>query len=92
MVIELQRGKVNTWSIIRNVAHAVDALLSQQPYDVERRTRLGDTSGGGKVRVQYTHDKLYGINFEHSVDSTEAMCAIFRWSTCNLTKLGSDVP
>lgn len=49
MVIELRRGEVNEWSIVRNVVHAADALLSQQSYEVERRTRLVDASVGGKV-------------------------------------------
>lgn len=40
MVIELKRGDVNEWSIIRDVGAAVDALLSGASYDVERRTRL----------------------------------------------------
>ncbi|CAM9581477.1 unnamed protein product, partial [Hapterophycus canaliculatus] len=40
MVIELERGKVNTWSIVRNVDVAVDAILSGNPYKVEQRTGI----------------------------------------------------
>lgn len=42
MVIELQRGEVQTWSIVRNVGPVVDALLSGLSYTVERRTRMVD--------------------------------------------------
>lgn len=41
-VIQLQPGDLNTWSVVRNVAPAVDGLLSGDTYDVERRTRLVD--------------------------------------------------
>lgn len=41
-VIQLQPGDVNTWSVVRNVAPAVDRLLSGDTYDVEQRTRLVD--------------------------------------------------
>lgn len=44
MIIELQRGKVNTWSVIRNVGSAVDALLSGNSYEVERRTTIAHDS------------------------------------------------
>ncbi|CAN0009493.1 unnamed protein product, partial [Hapterophycus canaliculatus] len=39
-VVELERGRVNTWSIVRNVDVAVDAVLSEKPYKVERRTGI----------------------------------------------------
>lgn len=40
MVVELERGKVNTWSIVRNVDVAVDAILCGNPYKVEQRTSI----------------------------------------------------
>ncbi|CAM9119546.1 unnamed protein product, partial [Laminaria digitata] len=39
MVIEIKRGEVGMWSIIKNVAVAVDGLLSGGSYEVERRSR-----------------------------------------------------
>lgn len=49
-IIELKRGDVNEWSIIKDVAAAVDALLSGDSYEVERRTRLKqDSQLGQKV-------------------------------------------
>lgn len=41
-VIELQRGKVNTWTIIQNVGLAVDDILENRPYGVQRRIRIED--------------------------------------------------
>eukprot|EP00904_Undaria_pinnatifida_P009091 jgi/Undpi1/5311/HiC_scaffold_2.g00592.m1 len=43
-IIELKRGDVNEWRIIRDVGAAVDALLSGGSYEVERRTRLTQDS------------------------------------------------
>ncbi|CAM9232289.1 unnamed protein product, partial [Laminaria digitata] len=39
-IVEVKCGKAATWSIIRNVGVAVDALLSGDSYEVERRTRI----------------------------------------------------
>lgn len=39
MVIEIKRGEVGTWSIIKNVAVAVDSLQGGGSYEVERRSR-----------------------------------------------------
>lgn len=51
MVIEIKRGEVGTWSIIKNVAVAVDALLEGDSYEVERRSRSErDSQPGNKVR------------------------------------------
>lgn len=51
MVIELKRGEVGTWSVIRNVVVAVDALLGGGSYEVERRSRAErDLRPGNKVR------------------------------------------
>lgn len=41
-LIELQHGEMNTWTVVRNVFHAVDALLGKKPYEVERRTRIAE--------------------------------------------------
>lgn len=50
MVIEIKRGEVGAWSIIRNVAVAVDALLKGGSYEVERRSRSKrDSQSGSKV-------------------------------------------
>ena len=38
-IIELSRGRHNDWSIIHNSAHAVDAILDMQQYEVECRSR-----------------------------------------------------
>ncbi|CAN0522990.1 unnamed protein product, partial [Scytosiphon promiscuus] len=43
-VVELERGKVNTWSIVRNVDVAVDAIMSGKPYKVEQRTGIPQDS------------------------------------------------
>ncbi|CAM9142728.1 unnamed protein product [Laminaria digitata] len=43
-IIELKRGDVNQWSIIKDVGAAVDALLSGRYYEVERRMRLKQDS------------------------------------------------
>ena len=51
MIIEIKRGEVRTWSIIKNVAVAVDALLDGRSYEVERRSRSQrDSSSGNKVQ------------------------------------------
>ncbi|CAM9727469.1 unnamed protein product, partial [Laminaria digitata] len=51
MVVEITRGEVGKWTIIRNVAVAVDALLSGGSYEVERRTRSKhDSHSATKVR------------------------------------------
>lgn len=39
-IVELERGQVNKWTIVRNVDLAVDAILSGKPYKVEQRTRI----------------------------------------------------
>ena len=44
MVIELQRGQLNKWTIYRSVAAVVDSIYLDKPYTVERRFRM---SGGG---------------------------------------------
>ncbi|CAN0111239.1 unnamed protein product [Ascophyllum nodosum] len=46
-IIQLQRSEVNTWSVVRNVAPAVDALLNGGTYEVERRTRIVDDEHKG---------------------------------------------
>lgn len=52
MIIEIKRGEVGTWSIIKNVAVAVDALLDGGDYAVERRSRSErDSHVGAKVRL-----------------------------------------
>ncbi|CAM9768499.1 unnamed protein product, partial [Laminaria digitata] len=43
-IVEVKCGKTATWSVIRNVAVAVDALLSGDSYEVERRTRIDPNS------------------------------------------------
>lgn len=54
-IIELKRGDVNEWSIIRDVGAAVDALLSGRSYTVERRRRLTqDSKFEHKVRLKIT--------------------------------------
>ncbi|CAN0275319.1 unnamed protein product, partial [Ectocarpus sp. 12 AP-2014] len=35
-IVELERGQVNKWTIVRNVDLAVDAILSGKPYKVEQ--------------------------------------------------------
>ena len=50
MAIEIKRGEVGTWTIIRNVAVAVDALLEGVSYEVERRSRSDrDPQSANKV-------------------------------------------
>lgn len=44
-IVELERGQVNKWTIVRNVDLAVDAILSGKPYKVEQRTRIPHDSG-----------------------------------------------
>ncbi|CAN0180687.1 unnamed protein product, partial [Ectocarpus fasciculatus] len=39
-IVELERGQVNKWTIVRNVGPAVDAILSGKSYEVEQRTRI----------------------------------------------------
>lgn len=54
MIIEIKRGEVGTWTIIKNVAVAVDALLEGDGYEVERRSRSErDSQSGNKVRLLY---------------------------------------
>lgn len=51
-VVELERGKVNTWSIVRNVDVAVDAVLSGIPYKVEKRTSIPrDSARSEEVKI-----------------------------------------
>ena len=40
MVVELERGQVHTWSVIKSVGLAVDCLLKGGKYKVEKRVRL----------------------------------------------------
>lgn len=59
MVIEIKRGEVGTWSIIKNVAVAVDALLEGGSYEVERRSRSErDSQPGNKVRPVFVFELI----------------------------------
>lgn len=50
-IIQLKRGKVNTWTIIQNVGLAVDNLLNGEAYDVQRRVRIEDKQQGLNSKV-----------------------------------------
>ena len=50
VVIELQRGETDAWTVYRPVADIVDSIYADKPYTVERRVReLGP--GGTKLYV-----------------------------------------
>lgn len=38
VVVEVERGDLCTWSVVRNVDLVVDAILDGKPYQVEKRT------------------------------------------------------
>lgn len=38
VIVEVERGEVCSWTIVRNVDLAVDAILDRRPYQVEKRT------------------------------------------------------
>lgn len=40
IVIELERGQVQSWSVIKSVGLAVDSILESGKYKVEKRVRL----------------------------------------------------
>ncbi len=44
-IVELERGEVETWRVVKNVDVAVDAILDRKPYKVEKRTRIPRDSG-----------------------------------------------
>lgn len=54
MVVELERGQVHTWSVIKSVGLAVDCLLKGGKYKVEKRVRLetkSEDAGDGPRKV-----------------------------------------
>ena len=73
MVIEIKPGEVGTWSIIRNVAVAVDALLERGSYEVERRSRSErDSQAGNKVWPLQGYCRLFA-----DLSVPDASCRLF---------------
>lgn len=66
MIIELQRGKLNTWLLVRNVAPAVDDLLRRGSYGVERRTRL-EGPDADRVRQMIWRLAILSFSIRHAV-------------------------
>eukprot|EP00904_Undaria_pinnatifida_P009099 jgi/Undpi1/5319/HiC_scaffold_2.g00600.m1 len=67
MIIEIKRGEVGTWTIIKNVAVAVDALLEGDGYEVERRSRSERDSQSGNKDANYD-DAIFRLEYAREVE------------------------
>lgn len=59
--LELERGQGKTWTIIKNVDLAVDAILDKKPYTVEKRTRIPRNSGLNREVPEFPMFGIYVI-------------------------------
>ncbi|CAM9127917.1 unnamed protein product [Laminaria digitata] len=72
MVIEIKRGEVGAWSIIRNVAIAVDALLEGGSYEVERRSRT-DRGSESENKDSDSEDVIFRLAYEREAETKQLL-------------------
>eukprot|EP00752_Nemacystus_decipiens_P003801 g3497.t1 len=70
VVVEVERGNVCTWSIVRNVDLAVDAILDGKPYEVEKRTCIPPEDSGLQQQASDPDDVAFLLKCEKEVEKT----------------------